>query len=91
MRPDYVVPHFPDTAGIVGLPLPMPPTLTKQREIVAVLDEIDCKKGLHRRKFALLDALFRALLHQSNDGKDTKGGALPWGEALWRYSGDCSG
>ena len=40
------------------------PSLEEQHEIVAVLDAIDRKIDLHRRKRALLDDLFKALLHK---------------------------
>ncbi len=46
------------------LPVPLPPTLTEQNEIVAVLDAIDQKIDLHRRKRAVLDDLFKSLLHK---------------------------
>ena len=38
--------------------------IDEQREIVAILDAIDRKIDLHRRKRALLDDLFKALLHK---------------------------
>ena len=40
------------------------PTLGEQREIVAILDAIDRKIDLHRRKRAVLEELFKALLHK---------------------------
>ena len=58
-----------NTAIIDGLPLPLPPTLSEQREIVAILDAINCKIDLHRRKRAVLDDLFKALLHGLIDGR----------------------
>lgn len=51
-------------AFLRGVPIPCPPTLDEQREIVAVLDAIDRKIDLHRRKRAVLDELFKALLHK---------------------------
>ena len=45
------------------LPIPVPP-MDEQQEIVAVLDAIDHKINLHRRKHAVLDDLFKALLHK---------------------------
>ena len=44
--------------------VPVPPTLDEQREIVAILDSIDRKIDLHRRKRTLLDKLFESLLHK---------------------------
>ena len=45
------------------------PTLDEQREIVAILDTIDRKIDLHRRKRAVLDDLFKALLHKLVTGE----------------------
>ena len=45
------------------------PDEDQQREIVAVLDAIDRKIDLHRRKRAVLDDLFTALLHKLMTGK----------------------
>lgn len=46
-------------------PWPVPvPTLGEQREIVAILDAIDRKIDLHMRKRAVLEDLFKALLHK---------------------------
>ncbi len=47
----------------------MPPTLDEQREIVAILDAIDRKIDLHKRKRAVLDELFKALLHKLMTGE----------------------
>jgi type I restriction enzyme S subunit len=47
---------------------PLPP-LDEQREIVAILDAIDRKIDLHRRKRAVLDELFKALLHKLITGE----------------------
>jgi type I restriction enzyme S subunit len=44
------------------------PTLDEQRDIVAVLDSIDRKIDLHRRKHVVLDVLFKALLHKLMTG-----------------------
>lgn len=52
-----------------SLRVPTPPTLGEQREIVAILDAIDRKIDLHRRKRALLDELFKALLHKLMTGE----------------------
>ena len=40
------------------------PSISEQREIVAILDAIDSKIDLHRRKLAVLEELFKALLHK---------------------------
>ena len=40
------------------------PSLDEQGEIVAILEPIDRKIDLHRRKHAVLDDLFKALLHK---------------------------
>ena len=53
-----------NTAAIDSLLLPLPATLSEQREIVAVLDAIDRKIDLHRRKRVVLEELFKALLHK---------------------------
>jgi type I restriction enzyme S subunit len=51
-------------AFLRSVPIPLPPTLEEQREIVAILDAIDRKIDLHKRKLAVLDELFNALLHK---------------------------
>jgi type I restriction enzyme S subunit len=56
-------------AILKSLQVPLPPTLDEQREIVAVLDAIDRKIDLHRRKRAVLDDLFKALLHKLMTGE----------------------
>jgi type I restriction enzyme S subunit len=58
-----------NTGTIDSLPLPLPPTLDEQREIVAVLDAIDRKIHLHKRKRAVLDELFKSLLHKLMTGE----------------------
>jgi len=58
-----------NTGTIDSLPLPLPPTLDEQREIVTILDAIDRKIDLHKRKRAVLDALFKALLHKLMTGE----------------------
>ena len=45
------------------------PNLEEQREIVTILDAIDRKIDLHRRKRAVLDDLFKALLHKLMTGE----------------------
>lgn len=48
--------------------VPVPP-LEEQREIVAILDAIDRKIDLHRRKRGVLDLLFKSLLHKLMTGE----------------------
>lgn len=45
------------------------PTTGEQQEIVAILDSIDRKIDLHKRKKAVLEELFRALLHKLMTGE----------------------
>ena len=45
------------------------PTLGEQREIVSILEAIDCKADLHRRKRAVLEELFKALLQKLMTGE----------------------
>ncbi|SEP47909.1 type I restriction enzyme, S subunit [Rhodospirillales bacterium URHD0017] len=58
-----------NSTKLKAFPVPVPPTLDEQGEIVAVLDAIDRKIDLHRRKRAVLDELFKALLHKLMTGK----------------------
>jgi type I restriction enzyme, S subunit len=58
-----------NTGTIDSLPIPLPPTLDEQEEIIAVLDAIGRKIDLHRRKCAVLDDLFKALLHKLMTGE----------------------
>jgi type I restriction enzyme S subunit len=58
-----------NTGTIDSLPLPLPPTLDEQREIVAILDAIDRKIDLHQRKRAALDELFKSLLQKLMTGE----------------------
>jgi type I restriction enzyme S subunit len=53
---------------LTSLPIPLPP-LEEQREIVAILDAIDRKIDLHKKKRAVLDELFKALLHKLMTGE----------------------
>ena len=52
-----------------SLPIAYPASQDEQREIVAILDAIDRKIDLHRRKRAVLDDLFKALLHKLMTGE----------------------
>ena len=58
-----------NTGTIDSLPLPLPPTLEEQREIVAILDAIDRKIALHRQKCKVLEELFQSLLHKLMTGE----------------------
>jgi type I restriction enzyme S subunit len=62
------VPNF-GKGDIAAVLVPMPPSLEEQLEIVAILDELDRKIDLHRRKRMVLDELFTALLHQLVTGE----------------------
>ncbi|MGY3451937.1 restriction endonuclease subunit S [Bradyrhizobium sp. USDA 4353] len=53
-----------NTGTIDSLPLPLPAILDEQREIVAILDAIDRKIDLHKKKRAVLEELFKSLLHK---------------------------
>ena len=57
-----------NTAKLKAFPV-LIPTLREQREIVSILDAIDRKIDLHRRKRAVLDDLFKALLHKLMTGE----------------------
>lgn len=58
--------------GELTMPLP---SLDEQREIVAILDSIDRKIDLHRKKRAVLDNFFKVLLHKLMT-EDIRVGAL---------------
>lgn len=55
-------------AFLRSMPIPRP-SMQEQREIAAVLDAIDRKIDLHRRKRAVLDELFKALLNKLMSGE----------------------
>ena len=56
-------------ARIEQIRLPLPIDLEEQCEVAAILDTIDRKIDLHRRKRAVLDDLFKALLHKLMTGQ----------------------
>jgi type I restriction enzyme S subunit len=56
-------------AFLRDLPIPLPPTRIEQQEIADVLDAIDQKIDLHKQKKAVLEDLFRALLHKLVTGE----------------------
>jgi type I restriction enzyme S subunit len=49
--------------------VPLPPTLDEQEEIVDILDTIDRKISLQQRKRAVVEDLFKALLHKLMTGE----------------------
>lgn len=55
--------------NLLPLSIPIPPTLIEQREIVTILDGIDRKIDLHRKKRAVLDEMFKVLLHKLMTGE----------------------
>jgi type I restriction enzyme S subunit len=56
-------------AFLRSVPVPFPPTLQEQREVVSILDAIDRKIELHQNKRSVLDDLFKALLHKLMTGE----------------------
>lgn len=58
-----------NTGTIDSLPLPLAPTLSEQNDIVAILDAIECKIALHQQKRAVLEELFKSLLHKLMTGE----------------------
>lgn len=56
-------------AFLRDLLIPLPPTRIEQQEISDVLDAIDQKIDLHKQKKALLEELFRTLLHRLMTGE----------------------
>lgn len=58
------------TCGFLrAMTVPMPPTIDEQQAIVDVLDAIDRKIDLHRRKREVLEQLFKSLLHKLMTGE----------------------
>ena len=55
--------------NLLPLSVPVPSSLGEQQEIVAILDAIDRKIDLHRRKRTALEDLFKALLHKLMTGE----------------------
>jgi type I restriction enzyme S subunit len=62
------VPNF-GKGDISGVPVQFPRAVDEQREIVAMLDAIDRKIDLHKRKRAVLEELFKSLLHKLMTGE----------------------
>lgn len=58
-----------NSTKLKAFPVPVPPTLDEQEKIVEILDTIDRKIDLHRRKRAVLDELFKTLLQKLITGE----------------------
>lgn len=58
-----------NSTKLKAFPLLIPPTLEEQREIVVILQSIDAKIDLHKRKMTALEELLRALLHKLMTGE----------------------
>ena len=58
-----------NTGTIDSLPVPLPRTREEQEEVVTILDAIDRKIDLHRRKRAVLEEIFKTLLHKLMTGE----------------------
>lgn len=58
-----------NTGIIDSLPLPLPPSVDEQLQIVEVLEAIDKKIDIHKKKRAALEDLFKALLHRLMTGE----------------------
>ena len=58
-----------NSTKLKAFPVLVSPDLDEQREIVEILDAIDQKIELHKRKKAVLEELFRALLHKLMTGE----------------------
>ena len=52
-----------------ALPVAAPAELSEQQEVVSILDAIDRKMALHQQKRAVLEDLFKALLHKLMTGE----------------------
>ena len=76
-------------AFLRSFPIPLPSVLDEQHEIVTILDAIDCKIDLHRRKRAVLDDLFKALLHKLMTG-EIRVGDLDLSHDYTRGIGKCA-
>ena len=53
-----------NSGTVDSLPIPLPPTLEEQNEIVTAIDAFDRKIDLLRCKHTILDDLFKTLLHE---------------------------
>lgn len=58
-----------NSTKLKAFPVLVPPTLDEQREIASILDTIDRKTDLHKRKRNVLDELFKSLLHKLITGE----------------------
>ena len=52
-----------------AVPIAFPLDAVEQQEIIDILDAIDQKIDLHRRKKAVLEELFKSLLHKLMTGE----------------------
>lgn len=58
------------TAAILrAIPVPVPPTLDEQADVAGIVEAIDHKSDLHKRKAAVLKDLFIAMLHRLMTGQ----------------------
>lgn len=57
-----------NTGTIDSFPVPVPPSLEEQRQIVTIIDGIDGKIEICRRKAAALEEFFKTLLHDLLSG-----------------------
>lgn len=62
------VPHF-NKSDLARVGVPVPGSADEQQEIVDILDAIDRKIDLHKQKRAVLDQLFKSLLHKLMTGE----------------------
>jgi type I restriction enzyme S subunit len=58
-----------NSAKLKAFPILVPPSLTEQADIVSILDAVDKKIDLHRRKRAVVEDLFTAILHKLMTGE----------------------
>ena len=76
---------MPNLTNVVirQIPVFLPP-IGQQNRIVAILDAIDRKIDLHRKKRAVLEELFKALLHKLMTGEIRVGELDSSGLKHWR-------
>lgn len=72
--------------NLLPLNIPVPSSLREQQEIVAILDAIDRKIDLHRRKRAVLDDLFKTLLHKLMTGEIQMGELGLAGDSIYEIT-----
>lgn len=82
--------HYLNLEIVRALPVAYPTNKEEQRETVAILEAIDRKIDLYRRKRAVLDELFKALLHKLMTGEVRVGELdLSYRDAREREPGQC--